>query len=144
MTILVENLPEQRSASGPVEYVSMSWHDRCKPRLRVTTEKGTELALALPRGTVISDGTLLYDSPERSVCAKASAEDLIVVPAPSPRIAATVAHHLGNWHRSLQVMDDGSIATEEDAPYVEWLERVGIAYERRKAAYHPDCRGDAH
>ena len=112
--------------------------------MRCTTDKGTELALALPRGTVISDGTLLYDSPERTVCARACDEDLVVIPAASPRTACIVAHHLGNWHRSLQVLDDGSITTEEDGPFVEWLERVGIAYERRKMAYHPDCRGDAH
>jgi urease accessory protein len=144
MTILIENLPEQRSASGPVEYVTLPWHDRCKPRMRCMTEQGTELALALPRGTVISDGMLLYDSPQRSVCARALEENLVVIPKPQPRIACVVAHHLGNWHRSLQVLDDGSIATEEDGPFIEWLDRAGIAYECRRMPYHPDCRGDAH
>ncbi len=144
MVILIESIPEQRAANGPVEYIELTWHERTKPRLRSKTTAGNDVALALPRGSVLHDGTLVYDTPERSIVVRANLEDVVLVEPADVREACKIAHHLGNWHRSLELCDGGVIATENDQPLEDWLKKSGFKYSLEKRAYSPDVRGDAH
>jgi urease accessory protein len=142
--ILIEALPEDQSAQGPVETITMTWEQRSRPRRKCTTSKGTTVSLALPRGTVLSNDALIYNSPTKTIQVKAQAEEVLIVSPANPMELCVIAHHLGNWHRSLQLNDDGTIVIEHDSPLAHWLDHEHIAYAKTQASYHPNLKGHSH
>ena len=152
MSIVVEALPEQQeqkqkgsqSASLVKDFVELNYHDRCRPRQIVSTAGGRELALALPRGTVLTDGVVLHRDQEVVVTVVAKPEQVVRIQPEDNRELCVVAHHLGNWHRSLEALTDGSVLTEVDAPLEDWLKKHGIAYSIETRAYQPNLKGNSH
>ena len=142
--ILVETLPEDQKALGPIETISMTWEHRSRPRRKCTTSAGSTVALALPRGTVLANDALIYNSTAKTIQIKAEAEDVLVVSPANPMEMCIIAHHLGNWHRSLQLNDDGTIVIEHDSPLEKWLEHEHFAAVVTKASYHPNLKGHSH
>ncbi|MCA9802472.1 MAG: hypothetical protein KC777_10930 [Cyanobacteria bacterium HKST-UBA02] len=156
MTIIVEALPDQEEGAekgankgaekGPseVDHVELNYHDRCRPRQRVSTTGGRELALALPRGTVLADGVVLHRDQGLVVSVIAKPEKVVRIQPDGHRQLCLVAHHLGNWHRSLETLEDGSVLAELDGPLEDWLKRQGIGYSIEERAYQPNLKGDSH
>mgnify|MGYP001340745685 CR=1 FL=1 len=148
MPIIVEALPDQEECKEKegyeVDYVELNYHDRCRPRQRVSTRGGRELALALPRGTVLTDGIVLHRDQELVVSVVAKPEKVVRIQPDGNRELCVVAHHLGNWHRSLEALDDGSILAEVDAPLEDWLKGHGITYSVEVRPYQPNLKGNSH
>ena len=122
----------------------LDWHDRRKARQRVIGEAGTELCLSLPRGTVLADGQLLYCDDDRFVVVRAKPQPLLAISPATLQDSCRVAHHLGNWHRPVQIDPDGRIWVESDRPVMEWLERSGIPFEVLEAPFQPNSIAQAH
>ncbi|MEN9206371.1 MAG: urease accessory protein UreE [Thermostichales cyanobacterium SZTDM-1c_bins_54] len=127
-----------------VETLALIWDDRCKPRQRLTTDQGTTVLLALPRGTILQDGDCLWDDGQRAICVRAQAEPVLIIPFRDPVTLGKVAHHLGNWHRPAQIDADGTIAAQWDPPLEEWCQHHGIAWERQERPFHANVRGHSH
>lgn len=142
--LAVDAVIEQEEHLGPVEYLSLDWHDRKRNRYRCTTDSGTELTLQLPRGTVLLDGTVLYNSSERTIIVRAAEESVLAIKPRDALEACRVAHHAGNWHRSLEVSTDMSLFVEADEPFETWLKQSSLSYEKTRRAFHPNLRADAH
>src|SRR5579883_1424131 len=144
MNIVISNLPENKKPSGPIEHLELSFDDRCKSRRRSVTDKGTELVLSLERGTILEEGTLVYDSTERSIVVKSKAEQVFVVKPKDAVQLGKLAHNLGNWHRSLQVCEDGSVLCQIDQPLREWLQRNELSFIEDERGFNPNCRSHPH
>lgn len=162
MSIVIEALPEQQVQKQKecqqkdahdggsefdgleVDFVELTFHDRCRPRQIVSTTGGRELALALPRGTVLTDGVVLHRDQELVVTVVAKPEAVVRIQPEDNRELCVVTHHLGNWHRSLEALTDGSVLTEVDAPLEDWLKKHGIAYSIETRAYQPNLKGNSH
>ncbi|MDR3612903.1 MAG: urease accessory protein UreE [Candidatus Obscuribacterales bacterium] len=142
--IVVEKLPDVQIPIGPVETLTLTWEQRCRAHRKCTTEKGTRIALVLPRGTVLSDGVLLHNHLDKTIQVKAQAEEVLVVTPKDAMEMCVIAHHLGNWHRSLQLNDDGTIVVEFDSPLAKWLEQKKISCTKASLSYHPNLKGAAH
>jgi urease accessory protein len=142
--LLVDSLPEQGEALGQVETVSLTWEERSRPRRRCFTSAGKEIALALPRGTVLADNALLHNTEKRTIKVLAAAEDVLIIHPDSKLQMCVIAHHLGNWHRSLQLEDDGALVIEVDEPLVKWLQSRKIQFDKATRPYHPNLKGAAH
>ena len=143
-SLLIEMLPTDQKAIGPVETIALTWEHRSRPRRKCATNKDTHLALALPRGTVLAPGMLIYNSKEKTIAVEALPEDVLVVKPANQMEMCVVSHHLGNWHRSLQLEADGSLVIEHDSPLTKWLDTQKIDYVRVQRAYHPNLKGAAH
>jgi urease accessory protein len=142
--IVIENLAPVQIPIGPVETLTLTWEQRCRARRKCTTDEGTKVALVLPRGTVLSDGVLLHNQSDKTIQVKAQAEDVLVVSPSDAMQMCVIAHHLGNWHRSLQLNDDGTIVVEYDSPLAKWLEQKKISCQKAHLSYHPNLKGAAH
>lgn len=144
MTILIEQLPDSAVAhQGPLEYVELTWDQRCKPHSRLTTSKGTEIALSLPRGFRLTDGLAVYNSCERTIVIKSKPESVVLIKYIDIAQACRVAHQLGNWHRSLQVLGD-AVITLADAPLTDWLRKQDIAFDQVQLPFEPNLRSHSH
>jgi len=142
--ILIETLPNQSKPKGPVELLRLDWDQRKKHRQRCKTESGTEVALALERGTVLIDGLVVYNADDRTIVVLAVPQAVIVVQPRSAYDACKISHHLGNWHRSVQLLDDGTLVIEDDGPLRHWLDQSQIEFVAEHRVYQPNLRLDAH
>jgi urease accessory protein len=144
MSLIIESLASDTQPQGPLEYLSLTWEERCKPRQRFFTDQGTEVALSLPRGTVFRDGDVVYNSPEKTIIVQAQEETVLVIKPEDTNQLCMLAHHLGNWHRSAQLLSDDTLLAQADSPLEEWLKHRNIGYQVEQKPYHPNLRGSAH
>jgi len=142
--ILIETLPEDTQPLGHIEYVLLDWDMRRKARQKCTTDHGTEVAIALPRGHQLTDGAVIYNSSERTIIVKANSQKVIKLRPENLAQACKVAHHAGNWHRSIQVTESGELVLEEDAPLTNWLQQNKIDFALVEVPFQPNLRGDSH
>lgn len=142
--LLITRLPEIRQPQGPIEFVELTWEERSRPRRKFVTDAGTEVAFALQRGTVLSDGDTIFNTEEKTVVVKARNESLLSITPGDIQQACVVAHHLGNWHRCLQLTPENQILTEPDEPLCQWLDKERINYRQVERVYEPNLRTSAH
>ncbi len=99
MAIIIETKPAaQKNCQAKacrVEQLTLDWEDRRKPRQRVVTDQGTEVVLALPRGTVLAEGDCLYQDDDLTIEVHAKAQMVLKI---TPRIIwATGTARLKYW-----------------------------------------------
>ncbi|HEY9679794.1 MAG TPA: urease accessory protein UreE [Drouetiella sp.] len=145
-SVTVNELRQDVSNIDPthVEYIDLDWEDRRRPRRKVKTDSGLELALALKRGTILSDGDILYADENKVVVVRAKSQEVVCIHPLNFNQATRVSHFLGNWHRSIQTTETGLLITELDAPFKEWLTREQINFEVETRPYHPNLKGTEH
>jgi urease accessory protein len=103
---------EPRFAGRRVERVEVAWDEASKRRLRRATDAGTDVAVDLPRGSYLADGSVLHDDGERIVVAQRRLERALVVcfdPSTPPEQlveqALRLGHAFGNQHVPVDIED---------------------------------------
>ena len=105
-------------------------------RRRVTTEKGRELALALPTGSVLVPGAILYVAREWYVVIEAAAEPVLAVTPRSHEEGLRVAFEVGNRHFTLAI-DGERLLVPDDSAMEQLLERLDVEWQRVHAVFLP-------
>jgi urease accessory protein len=107
-------------------------------RRRVTTTGGRQIALALPTGSVMKPGDVLYVARESGwyVVVQAAEEPVLAVAPASREEAIRVAFEVGNRHFAVAIDGDGLLVPDDPA-MEQLLSRLGVAWERRRAAFSP-------
>lgn len=85
--------------------VPMSAEDRQRVRRRLQLPGGPEVALALPTGTCLYPGDVLYQTPEAVYVVEACLEEVLVITPTSLGEAANIAHFIGNLHRDIDIAE---------------------------------------
>jgi urease accessory protein UreE len=112
-------------------------------RRRVTTTAGRTLALALPTGSVLMPGAVVYVGPDWFVVVECAEEPCLAVTPASREEALRVAFEVGNRHFSLAL--DGERLLVPDDPGMDiLLTRMGVRYERVRAVFAPIGRAQRH
>ena len=112
-------------------------------RRRVKTAKGRELALALPTGSVLTPGHVLYVGPDYYVVIEASEEPVLVVTPRSRDEAIRVAFEVGNRHFTI-ALDGERLLVPDDVAMEHLLSRLGVAWTRDRAVFVPIGAGHRH
>ena len=121
----------------------LSAEERRWGRRRVKTEKGRELALALPTGSVLTPGHVLYVGPDYYVVIEAAEEPVLVVTPPSRDEAIRVAFEVGNRHFSVAI-DGDRLLLPDDIAMEQLLSRLGVAWKRDRVVFVPIGAGHRH
>jgi urease accessory protein len=134
--ILIEETIREATIPADAERdtVVMGWEERRRARQRLHTVKGREIAIALPTGTVLTDGDILYVDETFYVSVEAEKEDVLVVPLADATSSAALAYELGNRHLPVSI-GHGLLATPYDRLIDEMLAESGLRYERRKEPF---------
>lgn len=111
---------------------------RQKSRQLAALDTGEEVALVLPRGTVLRGGDLVVASDGRVVEVVAPPEPLLHVTADSPEALARAAYHLGNRHVPVQV-GEGWLRLAKDHVLEVMLEGLGAHVSALEAAFEPEA-----
>jgi len=121
----------------------LSAEERRWGRRRVKTEHGRELALALPTGTVLTPGHILYVGPEYYVVVEAAEEPVLAVTPRSTHEAIRVAFEVGNRHFSVAI-DRGRLLVLDDPAMEQLLSRIAVPWTRDRAVFIPIGAGHRH
>ena len=112
-------------------------------RRRVTTQGGRTLALALPTGSGLTPGDILYVGPGWYVVIEAAPEPVLAVTPSSREEASRVAFEVGNRHFTLAI-DGERLLVPDDPAMDQLLTRLGLAFERIQSIFAPIGAGHRH
>ena len=117
--------------------LTLAFDARCKSRLAATLDNGEEVALLLPRGTVLRDGDVLVAQDGALVRVVAAAEAVLRVRAPDRITLTRAAYHLGNRHTPVEIGDD-DLKLEFDPVLADMLKRLGATVEQVSMPFQPE------
>ena len=118
-----------------MEKLELPFDLRQKSRLRAKLHSGEEVALILPRGSIMRGGDRVKTQDGREVEIVAAPEKLLHIEAAS---LARVAYHLGNRHVPVQV-GEGFLRIAEDHVLEEMLHKLGARVSRVQAPFEPEA-----
>jgi urease accessory protein len=105
-------------------------------RRRVTTRAGRQVALALPTGSVMRPGDVLYVARDWYVVVEAATEPVLAVTPVSREEAIRIAFEVGNRHFAI-ALDGERLLVPDDPAMEQLLSRLGVTWERTKAVFVP-------
>src|ERR1700754_432821 len=117
--------------------LTLPFDSRCKSRLAATIDTGEEVAVVLPRGTVLRDGDVLVADDGALVRVAAAPEAVLLVRAPDVLTLTRAAYHLGNRHTPVEVGAD-YLKLEYDAVLADMLKRLGASVEQTSLPFQPE------
>ncbi|MFM0597959.1 urease accessory protein UreE [Paraburkholderia dilworthii] len=117
--------------------LTLAFDERRKSRLAATLDSGEEIALLLPRGTVLRDGDVLVADDGGLVRVVAAPEAVLVVRAKDVLTLTRAAYHLGNRHTPVEVGAD-YLKLEYDPVLADMLKRIGATVDQVSMPFQPE------
>ena len=117
--------------------LTLAFDERRKSRLAATLDNGEEVALLLPRGTVLRDGDVLVADDGGLVRVVAAAEAVLFVRAKNALTLTRAAYHLGNRHTPVEVGAD-YLKLEYDPVLADMLKRIGATVDQVSMPFQPE------
>ena len=109
------------------DVVRLDWEARQKCRQRLETEAGRKLGLALPTGTVLSAGDILYRDAVVEIVVEGLPEKVFVLRPERTEDYGFVCYQMGNLHRPVG-FDDGAILVPYEPVLENQFLRLGFHY----------------
>jgi len=132
--------------TGPeaaTDTLELDFDARSKSRLKAVLGSGEEVALFLPRGTVLRGGQALAASDGRIVAVISAPENLLEARCEGPLALARAAYHLGNRHVAVEI-GDGWLRIQADHVLEHMLRGLGAEVRAIHAAFEPESGAYAH
>ena len=143
VTALPVRVADAELAGRERDTLVLTAEERRWARRRVMTSAGRTLALALPTGSLLMPGAVLYVGADWYVVVECAAEPCFAVMPASREEALRVAFEVGNRHFNLAI--DGERLLVPDDPGMDiLLTRMGVHYERVRAAFTPIGKAQRH
>jgi urease accessory protein len=139
LRLLSEQLdPTTVSADQVSATLSLPFDLRSRSRLRALLSTGEDVAITLPRGSMMRDGAVIASS-DRGFLVKVQAapEELLEVRADDAFGLLRAAYHLGNRHVQLQVLPN-CLRLPYDYVLAEMVERMGAKALKVQAPFDPE------
>jgi urease accessory protein len=128
----------------PDGVLTLRFDDRRRSRFRTRLDDGREIALVLPRGTVLRDGDgLRGEEGAVAIVVRAAPQTLSLVRADDGLRLAQAAYHLGNRHVPVQI-GAGWLAYEHDHVLDGMIEELGLRAEAVGRPFEPEAGGYRH
>lgn len=105
-------------------------------RGRFVTAQGRKVALALPTGTILEPGQILYVEEDWYLRVQAAPESVLAISPSDSKSAVRIAFEVGNRHFPLAV-DGEKLLVPDDPAMVQLLNRIGAVWERANAIFQP-------
>lgn len=122
--------------------LDLDWDTRQKSRFGATDSTGRELAVLLPRGTVLRGGDVLVLDDGSLVRVQAAPQAVLQVrhcsAHGSPFDLLRAAYHLGNRHVPLELQPD-LLQLEPDSVLADMLRRQHLIVSEAQAAFEPEA-----
>lgn len=127
----------------PEDFLELSFDYRTRSRLRARTERGEDVGLFLPRGTILRGGQKLRSADGRVIGVRAAVETLTEARCADPTLLARAAYHLGNRHVAVEI-GEGHLRIVADHVLGGMLMGLGIELQAVDAPFEPEAGAYAH
>jgi urease accessory protein len=114
----------------------LTWEQRRWMRGRFTTAEGRKIGIALPTGTTLAHGAILYVGEDWYLRIEAAIESVLEIFPSDYNEAVKIAFEIGNRHFPL-ALEEKKILVPDDKVMVRLMERLGASWERRQAIFDP-------
>jgi urease accessory protein len=111
------------SHKGAVEILMLNREDTLRRRLRGTTDKGTEVTIALSRDEQLSDGAVLRLDPDKAVIVRMSEERWLRLEPRDTDAAIEAGYFAGNLHWRVRFAP-GALLVALEGPVEHYLQRI--------------------
>lgn len=127
--IIVENIISDKlnKKAGSTDILPLTWEGRQKCRQRLTTTDGREIGLALPTGTVLQPGDVLYRNEQFEIVVQGVPETMLVLRPQTCESFGIVCYQIGNLHRPIG-FHEGAILIPYETVLENQLNRLGFDY----------------
>jgi urease accessory protein len=125
------------SDAEPAVVLSLPFDQRTKSRLRVALGDGSELALLLPRGTMLRGGMRLRAEDGTIIGIAAAPETVSTVVSADAFMLLRAAYHLGNRHVPLE-LGRGFVRYQHDHVLDAMVEELGLRVQVEEAPFEPE------
>ena len=114
----------------------LTWEQRRWMRGRFTTKRGRKIGIALPTGTTLTPGAILYVGADWYLKIEAAIEAVLEIFPSYYDEAVKIAFEVGNRHFPL-ALEESKILVPDEKVMVRLIERLGATCERRQAIFDP-------
>lgn len=97
--------------------------DTSRHRMRVTTDRGTECAIVLPRDQRLADGAVLVLDEARGIVVRMTDERWLALRPRDAAAALELGYHVGNLHWRVRFRAD-TIEVALEGPEQDYLDRL--------------------
>ena len=117
--------------SDAVDLLTVPAADVARRRLRATTRKGTDIAIALPRDQQLFDGAVLLLEPQRAIVVRVAEQRWLRLQPRAIADAVELGFHAGNLHWRVR-FEGESLLVALEAPINDYLTRLGALVSDRR------------
>lgn len=128
---------ESAAPADVTHELELGYDERVKSRLAAVCKDGTAVAVLLPRGTVMRDGTLLCADDGAIVRVVAASQPVFRITADSTLTLVRAVYHLANRHVPARLAADHALI-EADPVLERMLQSLGARIERLHAPFDPE------
>lgn len=127
--IIVENTISETLVKNVLakDAVRLTWEGRRKCRQRLTTTEGREIGLALPTGTILHPGDVLYRNEQFEIVVEGVPEKVLVIRPQTSRAFGMACYQIGNLHRPIG-FHGGAILIPYEPVLENQLDRLGFQF----------------
>jgi urease accessory protein len=108
---------------GRIEYLIIGKDDSARRRLRRSTDKGTECAIALPRDQRLGDGAVLALADRHAIVVRLATESWLTLEPRDARAALELGYCCGNLHWRVR-FDGLRLKVALEGPEADYLARL--------------------
>jgi urease accessory protein len=128
--------------TGMIDVLALAPGDVSRRRMRVRTQSGEDLAIALPRDQTLFDGAVLLLEAGRAIIVRVATERWLRLSPRSIADAVELGYHAGNLHWRVRFAGDMLLVALE-APVDDYIARLGSMVTERRVAIATIAEGDA-
>ena len=121
----------------PSHTLNMTYQERTKGRIRVTSESGTDIGLFLERGHPLKHGEHLISEDGVVVLVNAQPEALIEAQCEDWGTFTRCCYHLGNRHVPIEI-HDLKLFMQQDSVLEKMLKHLGMRTRSVHRGFHPE------
>lgn len=114
-----------------VDLLTVPAADVARRRLRATTGKGMDIAIALPRNQQLFDGAVLLLEPQRAIVVRVTEQHWLRLQPRAIADAIELGYHAGNLHWRVR-FEGESLLVALEAPVNDYLARLGTLVSERR------------
>jgi urease accessory protein len=133
----IDDQPLDSARAAHVLRLRLSYHERVGSRLVVQMPNGTAVAIVLPRGSRMRDGTVLSGDDGAVAVVEEEVEPVTRVTADSVDALMRAVYHLANRHVPVQLASD-YLLIERDAVLERMLVALGVSIEHAELPFNPE------
>ena len=135
--LYVRRFHQGPTPAEPGDRLLLDYDARLKRRSRAKLASGREIAMQLPRGTLLAHGDVLEADDGTLILVSAAVEPLSTVRSDDALLLARVAYHLGNRHVPLQI-EPGRLAYRHDHVLDDLVTRLHLTPGFENAPFVPE------